>query len=113
MAQRVLKRLGNHPSETMVDFNNSGFSEEQTSYLSGFVTGILQARDLAFLGQDAASRFTHNSSEAVATVYGTPVDELCREEQVKYEQNGLDCYDTILANAEKNVFPSDGDVFAI
>ena len=36
----------------MVDFNNSGFSEEQTSYLSGFVSGILQARELPFLGQD-------------------------------------------------------------
>lgn len=95
----------------MVDFNNSGFTEEQTSYLSGFVTGIMQARDLPFLGQDAQSRFTHEPSLALETVYGTPIDDLCREEQIKYEQNGLDCYDAILANAEKGVFPSDGDVF--
>lgn len=95
----------------MVDFNNSGFSEDQTSYLTGFVTGILQARELPFLGQDAASRFTHEASEAVANVFGTPIDDLCREEQVKYQQNGLDCYDSILANAENNVFPTDGDVF--
>src|SRR6478736_9950205 len=81
----------------MPDFNHSGFSEEQTSYLSGFVSGILQARDLPFLGQDASHRFTHEPSEAVETVFGTPIDELCREEVVKYEQNGLDCYDAILA----------------
>ena len=95
----------------MVDFNNSGFSEEQTSYLSGFVSGILQARDLPFLGQDAGNRFTHQPSEAVATVYGTPIDDLCREEQFKYEQNGLDCYDSILANAATHTFPAEADVF--
>ncbi len=95
----------------MVDFNNSGFSEEQTSYLSGFVTGIMQARDLPFLGQDAGSRFTHQPEEAVEMLYGTPLDELCREEQIKHEQHGLDCYDTILANAATNRFPTDGDIF--
>jgi ferredoxin-nitrite reductase len=95
----------------MVDLNNSGFSEEQTSYLSGFVSGILQARDLPFLGQDSQNRFTHQPAEAVEMVHGTPVDELCREEQIKHEKNGLDCYDTILANAESNSFPVDGDIF--
>ena len=95
----------------MVDFNNSGFSEEQTSYLSGFVSGILQARELPFLGQDAGGRFTHEPADAIEMLYHTPVDELCREEQIKHEQNGLDCYATILANAETNSFPTDGDVF--
>ena len=95
----------------MVDFNNSGFSEEQTSYLSGFVSGILQARELPFLGQDASGRFTHEPADTIEMLYHTPVDELCREEQIKYEQNGLDCYSTILANAETHSFPTDGDVF--
>lgn len=95
----------------MVDFNNSGFSEEQTSYLSGFVTGIIQARDLPFLGQDSSNRFTHQPSEAVEMLYGTPIEDLCREEQIKHEHNGLDCYDAILANAATNSFPVDGDVF--
>ena len=95
----------------MVDFNNSGFSEEQTSYLSGFVSGILQARDLPFLGQDSENRFTHQPAEAIETVHGTAIDDLCREEQIKHEKNGLDCYDTIVANAETNTFPVDGDVF--
>jgi ferredoxin-nitrite reductase len=95
----------------MVNFENSGFSEEQTSYLSGFVSGILQARELPFLGQDAQARFTHDPALAVETVHGTPIEDLCREEQIKHEQHGLDCYDTILANAETNTFPADGDVF--
>ncbi len=93
----------------MVDFDNSGFSEEQTSYLSGFVSGILQARDLPFLGQDSSGRFTHEPE--AATVFGTPIDDLCREEQIKHDKHGLDCYDTIVANAEAKVFPSDGDIF--
>ncbi|MFT3992620.1 MAG: NirA family protein [Luteolibacter sp.] len=96
----------------MVSFENTGFTEEQTNYLSGFLSGILQSRDLPFLGQDAGRRFTHDPAVAVEeTVFGTPIEDLCREEVIKYEKNGLDCYDTILANAEKNVFPQDGDIF--
>jgi ferredoxin-nitrite reductase len=95
----------------MVNFENSGFSEDQTSYLSGFVSGILQARELPFLGQDAQARFTHEPALAVETVHGTAIEDLCREELIKHEKHGLDCYDTILANAETNSFPTDGDVF--
>ena len=92
----------------MVNLSNSGFSSEQTSYLSGFVSGILQGKELPFLGQDGERRFTHEPEQSV---HGTPLDELCREEQIKHEQNGLDCYDAILANAAAGVFPKDGDVF--
>ena len=94
--------------KVMVDLTHSGFSEEQKSYLSGFVSGILQGRDLPFLGQDAANRFTHQPTESV---HGTAIDDLCREEQIKYEQHGLDCYDRIVSNAETNTFPREGDVF--
>ncbi len=95
----------------MVDFNNSGFSGEQASYLSGFVSGVIQGRELPFLGQDAENRFTHDRADAVATVHGTAIDDLCREELIKHEQHGLDCYDSILANALTNEFPKDGDIF--
>ncbi len=96
----------------MVSIENAGFSEEQKNYLSGFVAGILQGRELPFLGQDGSGRFTHEPSDAVEqTVYGTPIEDLCREELIKHEKNGLDCYDTILANAAAGVFPKDGDVF--
>lgn len=96
----------------MVTFENSGFTEEQTNYLSGFVSGVLQSRSLPFLGQDANRRFTHEPAAAVEeTVFGTPIDDLCKEERIKHEKNGLDCYDTILANAATDTFPQDGDVF--
>ncbi len=96
----------------MVTFENSGFTEEQTNYLSGFVSGVLQSRALPFLGQDATRRFTHEPAAAVQeTFFGTELDDLCKEERIKYEKNGLDCYDTILANANTDTFPQDGDVF--
>ncbi|WP_035616393.1 NirA family protein [Haloferula sp. BvORR071] len=92
----------------MVNLSDSGFTAEQTSYLSGFVSGILQGRELPFLGQDGERRFTHEPEQSV---FGTPLDDLCKEERIKYEQNGLDCYDAILANAATGEFPKDGDVF--
>ncbi|MEM1083784.1 MAG: NirA family protein [Verrucomicrobiota bacterium] len=92
----------------MVNLNDSGFSSEQTNYLKAFVSGLTQGQALPHLGQDAEGRFTHDEEE---TVHGTPVDELCKEETFKHEQHGLDCYDTILANATSGVFPDGGDVF--
>lgn len=92
----------------MSGISESGFSTEQTVYLSAFVAGINQAQKLPHLGQDGEGRFTHQEEE---TVYGTPVDDLCREELIKHEQNGLDCYDSILEHADRNEFPKDGDVF--
>lgn len=92
----------------MVNLSDTGFTSEQTSYLSGFVSGILQGRELPFLGQDGERRFTHEPDQSV---HGTALDDLCKEERIKYEQHGLDCYDKILANAALNEFPKDGDVF--
>jgi ferredoxin-nitrite reductase len=85
-----------------------GFTTEQTSYLSGFVSGVMQGKELAFLGQDAAGRYTHVPEESV---HGTPLEDLCKEERIKHEKNGLDCYDAILANAAANAFPEGGDFF--
>lgn len=92
----------------MVNLSDSGFTSEQTSYLSGFVAGILQGKELPFLGQDPERRFTHEPEQSV---HGTPLDDLCKEERIKHEKNGLDCYDAILANAAAGVFPQEGDVF--
>ena len=96
----------------MDSIENSEFTEEQTNYLSGFVSGVLQSRNLPFLGQDSGGRFTHEPAAALEeTVFGTPIDDLCKEELIKHEKNGLDCYDTIVENAYKNAFPEGGDVF--
>lgn len=88
----------------------SPFTDEQTGYLNGFMAGIRQSPP--FMGQNANGQFTNDPAEAVEeTVFGTPVDDLCREELIKHEQNGLDCYDTILEKAAKGEFASDGDLF--
>ncbi len=84
---------------------SSPFTEEQTGYLNGFLAGIHQA---PFLGQNSQGQFTDQPEESV---YGTPLDDLSREELIKHEQNGLDCYDTILEKAAKGEFASDGDIF--
>ena len=86
------------------------FSTEQKQYLEGFFAGANQR--MPFLGQNAAGQFTDNPAEAVEQdVFGTPVDELCKEEQIKLEQNGLDVWDTIQADSEAGRFPQGGDVF--
>ena len=84
---------------------HSPFNDEQTGYLNGFVAGLQQA---PFLGQNAEGQFTHEEEESI---FGTPLDDLCREELIKHEKNGLDCFDTIIDKAEKNEFCSDGDLF--
>ena len=93
------------------------FTDEQTGYLSGFMEGLkqIQAEGLPYLGQNAAGQFTNDPSLAVPqeeeTVYGTPIDDLCKEERIKHEKNGLDCYDTIVANAQEDKFVEGGDLF--
>ncbi len=88
------------------------FTIEQKEYLNGFFTW-----DSPFVGQDEQRRFTATSGNGAAnlaseeTVYGTPVDELCKEEQIKCERNGLDCYESIVQAANDGKMASGGDVF--
>ena len=93
------------------NFTDQPFTEEQQSYLAGFMSGALNRQNSPFLGQNAAGQFTNDPEEAEEMVYNTPVDDLCREELVKYKKNGLDCYDTILENAIAGKFPEGGDTF--
>ncbi len=89
-----------------------GFTLEQQRYLQGFTSGIAAHRDLPFLGQTATGQFTNSPSESIEpTVYGTPVDELSKEESIKYEQNGLDCWDSLMTQAQKGEFAEGGDLF--
>jgi ferredoxin-nitrite reductase len=88
------------------------FDTEQKQYLEGFFSGVNQRSGMPFLGQNAGGQFTDNPAESVeATVHGTPIDELCKEEAIKYERNGLDVWDQMFANAETNEFPDSDDMF--
>jgi len=91
---------------------STDFTGAQKAYLSGFISGILNNRQFSFVGQTGDWRFTSNVAESSAEmVYGTPVEDLCREELVKHEKHGLDSFDSILADARDEVFPKDGDLF--
>ena len=94
---------------------SSGFTPEQEGYLAGFMAGLRQQESRPFLGQNAEGQFTHQPAAAIKpeddTVFGTPLDELSREEMIKYEQNGLDCWGAIERNAAEGVFAEGGDVF--
>ncbi len=91
---------------------NAEFSTTQKQYLEGFFSGVNQRAGMPFLGQNAAGQFTGSPEEAAdATVYGTPIDDLCKEELIKHERNGLDVWDTMVADSEAGRFPEGGDVF--
>lgn len=88
------------------------FTNSQKQYLEGFFSGVQQRSGMPFLGQDSNGRFTGEPEQASTDhVFGTPVDDLCKEEQIKLERNGLDIWDTIVADSEANRFPQGGDVF--
>ena len=88
------------------------FDTEQKQYLEGFFSGLKQRAEIPFLGQNVDGQFTDNPAESVEqSVHGTAVDELCKEELIKHERNGLDVWDQIFANAEAGAFPQVDDVF--
>ncbi|MEM8868258.1 MAG: NirA family protein, partial [Verrucomicrobiota bacterium] len=88
------------------------FTSEQKNYLEGFFAGVDQRPSLPYLGQNAIGQFTDSPAEAVEeNVFGTPIDDLCKEELIKHEKNGLDIWDTIVADSEAGQFPADGDMF--
>lgn len=83
---------------------NATFSDEQKRYLADKIKA-----SYPFLGQGLSSGGADNATEG--TLYGTPIDELCKEESIKYEKNGLDVWDEILANADADKFPEPADMF--
>ncbi len=92
--------------------NTGPFSEEQKQYLEGYFTALKRQGGIPWLSKDADGRFSADKPTAVEEhVYGTPIDELCKEERIKYDQNGLDIWDTIVENADKDTFPDSADVF--
>ena len=92
----------------MID--NETFTLEQKEYLAGFFAGA--AQKMPFLGQNAAGQFTSDPGEAEPeTVFGTPLEELCKEERIKFEQNGLDSWDSVMARAEEGRFADGDDIF--
>ena len=84
------------------------FSSIQKKYLEQHILG-----SVPFLSKNAKGQFTADLDQAVGEelLHGTPVDELCKEEQIKHKRNGLYVGEEIVSNAEKDQFPESPDVF--
>lgn len=101
------------------EVNSIHFTPEQQQYLQGFFAGTSQRGAIPFVGHTASGLITSdvasglvNEAGAVEEKYfGTPVSDLCREERWKYEENGLDIWDKLLAHAAEDKAPALDDLF--
>lgn len=94
----------------------ASFTAEQKEYLLGFFAGAMQRNGAPFVSLDSSGRFTADSSSGATNlaepmVHGTPLSDLSREELWKYEENPLDVWDKLLAQAGENRAPSAEDLF--
>ena len=97
----------------------STFDEEQKEYLAGFLLAMARRGDTVFAGHTAGGFITADPTAGVTnlavphqeTYFGTAIDELCKEERIKYEENPLDIWEKLLAHARENRFPEGGDIF--
>jgi len=104
-------------TETIVP--DVAFSREQKEYLQGYFAGLACSGMIPFVGHLPDGRITNlpapglanGSAEAEATVYGTPVSDLCEQELWKLEQHGLDVWDKLLAHADEDKFPDKKETF--
>lgn len=96
------------------------FSDSQKLYLQGFFAGIHQRGTVPFAGHLVDGRITNDPLSGAQNLaveqpepefFGTPVSELSREETWKYEQNGLDVWEKLLAHAAEDRAPAPDDLF--
>jgi ferredoxin-nitrite reductase len=107
------------PIEVVPQEMRETFTVEQKEYLEGFLLAAAKRGQTFFVGHTANGLITDDPSSGVAntaapaaeTYFGTPLDELSKEERIKYEENPLDMWEKILAHARENRFPQGGDVF--
>jgi ferredoxin-nitrite reductase len=94
--------------------SNESFSIEQKEYLQGFFAGIVNRGIIPFVGETSSGLITHEAASGALnqaaeseepSFFGTPVSDLCREEQWKYQSNPLDFWDQIVLHAAENRAP--------
>ena len=111
--------LGNPAIENPMMYDTP-FTGEQKNYLQGFFAGVQQRRLIPFAGHLADGRITNDPASGAKNVaaedveplfFGAPISELCREEMWKYEQNGLDVWEKIVAHAREDRAPAADDLF--
>ncbi|WP_263384370.1 NirA family protein [Granulicella arctica] len=89
------------------------FTLEQKQYLEGFFAGVTQR--IPFVGRTEQGLITADATSGAANeaahFHGTAVDDLCREETWKYEENPLDIWDKLLEHAKEDKAPAPDDLF--
>jgi ferredoxin-nitrite reductase len=99
------------PSATLDALPPEPFSAAQKEYLAGFMAGA--AASGIFVGTNPAGQLTAtpgaagapNLAAPEASVFGTPVSELCKEERWKYDENPLDAWERLIAHADADKVP--------
>jgi ferredoxin-nitrite reductase len=91
------------------------FSPAQKEYLQGFMAGVFASGAIPFVGTNTAGQLTAAPAgsatgdlaapAAEPTVHGTPLDDLCKEERWKHDENPLDAWERLLKHADENKFP--------
>ena len=89
---------------------DGAFTAEQTRFLEDFFSALRQRAPLGHNGAGPGDAQGALEAEP-ALFHGTPVDELCREELWKYEENPLDLWDKLLAHAAEDRAPAADDLF--
>jgi ferredoxin-nitrite reductase len=105
--------------ETLAPLNMAAFTADQKEYLLGFFAGAMQRGSGPSAGLlangpafgELPSCAVNPAARGEETYFGTPVSELSREELWKYEQNGLDIWDRLIAHADENRAPALDDLF--
>jgi ferredoxin-nitrite reductase len=104
----------------VTELDYGAFTEEQKQYLQGFFAGLHQRGLVPFAGHLDDGRVTNDPASGARNLaveepeplfFGTPVSDLCREETWKYEQNGLDVWEKLLAHAGEDRAPAPDDLF--
>jgi ferredoxin-nitrite reductase len=98
---------------------NATFTTEQREYLQGFFAGVSQRGLVPFIGEtadglitaDPASGVKNQAAVGPETYFGTPIDDLCREERWKFEEDPLDIWDKLVAHANEDKVPVSDDLF--
>lgn len=96
--------------ELLVSPTPAAFTPEQKEYLLGFFAGAMQ-RNPSGPSAPAGALPTRSEGSTEQAVHGTPVSDLCREEQWKLAENPLDIWDKLLAHADENRAPAADDLF--
>ncbi|MBK9992307.1 MAG: NirA family protein [Verrucomicrobia bacterium] len=90
------------------------FTPAQKEYLQGFMAGAMASGAFPFVGTTGSGQLTASpaaatsgnlAASAEATVYGTPIEDLCKEERWKHDENPLDAWERILHHAQSDKAP--------